>query len=598
MILDALRPAARLETALGDPHVPGGPCAFAASAALDDAEAFPERAVAELDRLGVPSWYVPAVFGGRLRDQEQLFHLVRVMARRDLTVAVAHGKTYLGAVSAWVGAEPGQAEALGARVAAGDVFSWALTERDHGSDLLAGEVTATVLPGGGHRLDGEKWLINNATRGRWVCVLARTDPAGGPRGFTFLMVDKHALPDGSWRTLPKVHTHGIRGADISGIAFHGAETGPDARVGRQGAGLEIALKALQLTRTLCGALSAGAADHALRTTLDLLSRQHRFGRPVTELPLSRRDLADCYADLLLCEAVGVLTSRSAQTLTGELAVGSAVVKYLAPTLTDGLIGRLGRMLGVRALTGPVPGGAYGTCPDGRFQKLQRDHRIVGMFDGNTVVNLNLLVNHASTLVRGHRDGTVRWAGLDRAADLRAPLPPFDRTALAVLSRTGSSITQALPELARRVRADGPPDLADLAGRAADASGRVHARLAEHVPAPRLVPAEAFRAAEDYALCYAAATCLALYVNTRPGLGLSADLWQDAVWVKACLARVLARLGEDTGHTTDALYGPLLSRHRSGALLSLFDLPLPDRTAARYRDREADGARRPVAEAVR
>ena len=53
------------------------------------------------------------------------------------------------------------------------------------------------------RLDGEKWLINNATRGQLMCVLARTDPAGGPRGFSLFLVDKRELADGSFRCLPK-----------------------------------------------------------------------------------------------------------------------------------------------------------------------------------------------------------------------------------------------------------------------------------------------------------------------------------------------------------------------------------------------------------
>ncbi|MBO2458307.1 acyl-CoA dehydrogenase family protein [Actinomadura violacea] len=597
MTVKAMLPAARFEAALGDPHDPSRPFNLAESAALDEAEEFPARAAAELDRLGLPAYYVPAAHGGELHDQEELFHLVRVLARRDLSVAIGHVKTYLGAVSAWVCADPVQARSVGAGVAAGQVFSWALTEREHGSDLLAGEVTAERAPGGGYVLRGEKWLVNNATRGRWSCVLARTDPAGGPRGFTLFMVDKRALPAGRHRCLPKVRTHGIRGADISGIAFLDAEVGPEARVGAEGGGLDIVLRALQLTRTLCGALSVGAADHALRVALDLLSRQRRFGAAVTDLPLSRRELASCYADLLLCEAVGLVTSRSAQTLPGELAVGSAVTKFLVPTTVDRLLGRLAKMLGVRALMGPVPDGAFGTCPHGRFQKLHRDHRIVAMFDGNTVVNLNLLVNHFPMLVRGHRNAAVDDAGLERAADLGAPVPAVAADELTLISKAGSSVVQALPGLVRRVRADGPADLAELAGRVQAAASEVHLRMAEHAPAPRLVPAEAFAAAEDYTSCYAAAACLALWVHGRPGTGMPADLWTDAVWVKACLVRLLGRLEPAAGDgradgAVDALYGPLLARHQEGSLFSLLDMRLPDRRPADEPDRaEPAGAAR-------
>ncbi len=75
-----------------------------------------------------------------------MLRLLRAVSRIDLTVAAAHGKTYLGAVSTWIAGDDGAARRLGRRIADGEVVSCALTERDHGSDLLAGEVTARPPP--------------------------------------------------------------------------------------------------------------------------------------------------------------------------------------------------------------------------------------------------------------------------------------------------------------------------------------------------------------------------------------------------------------------------------------------------------------------
>ncbi|MEF9673530.1 acyl-CoA dehydrogenase family protein [Pseudomonas sp. PCH446] len=96
-----------------------------------------------------------------------------------------------------------------------------MTERSHGSDLLAGELTATPQDNG-WTLEGEKWLINNASRGQVMCLLARTSAAGGSRGYSLFVLDKRLQPDTAFSLLPKVKTHGIRGADISGIALHKA----------------------------------------------------------------------------------------------------------------------------------------------------------------------------------------------------------------------------------------------------------------------------------------------------------------------------------------------------------------------------------------
>ncbi|WP_178880212.1 acyl-CoA dehydrogenase family protein, partial [Streptomyces acidiscabies] len=223
-------------------------------AALDEREEFPARAMRVLDEAGLAAHYVLA--DGELPETVQL---LRAVARRDLTVAIAHGKTFLGSVPVWVAGTREQQDALAVRVRAGDPVCWGLTERGHGADLLAGELRA-IAHDGGWRLDGEKWLINNATRSALACVLARTDPEGGARGFSLFLVDKARLTEGSWRDLPKVRTHGIRGADISGFVLDGAE---GTLVGEVGGGLPAVLTSLQLTRTACAALSLGAADHAL-----------------------------------------------------------------------------------------------------------------------------------------------------------------------------------------------------------------------------------------------------------------------------------------------------------------------------------------------
>ena len=369
--------AERLDRSLGDPNDPAGVFSYRRTLELDQHEEFPRDICALLDSLGLARYYVPAPHGGDLVDYTDLMMLGRMLSRRDFTVALAHAKTYLGAACAWTGSRREQAERLAAKVLDGQVVCLALTEEAHGADLLKGEVSAQPR-GRGFRLNGEKWLINNATRGQVVCLLARTDPAGGPRGFSLLLIDKRELATESWRPLPPVRTHGVRGADISGIRFADAEVARDALVGEAGTGLETVLKSMQLTRTLCAGLSLGMADHALRVTMDFATQHRLYNRVLTDLPLAARTLATAYADLLLCEAVTLVAMRSVHCLTAEMSVVSAIVKYLVPTIIDGTITNLSGVLGARALLTQH-------FADGRFQKVQRDHQIVGIFDGSTHV---------------------------------------------------------------------------------------------------------------------------------------------------------------------------------------------------------------------
>lgn len=519
------------ERALGDPADPGALISYAGSAELDRREEFPARICGDLDRLGLPRLYVPAEHGGALTRYDDLLAAVRSVARRDLSVAIGHAKSFLGGASVWVAGTPEQARALGADIMAGVPVSWGLTERGHGSDLLAGEMTA-AREGAGYRVRGEKWLINNATRGSVLCLLVRTSAEGGERGFSLLLADKRRLPADRYRHLPKVRTLGIRGADISGFALDDCPVPADALVGAEGGGLETVLKALQLTRTVCAALSLGAADQALRLATGFAARRDLYGHRLIELPHVRRTLGECYAALFTAEAVSVLGTRLVHTLPEEMAVVSAAVKSFVPARVDALLAACGEILGARAFL-------TGVHEHGAFQKLERDHRVVGIFDGSTLVNQHALINHFPLLAAGHRRGGAHEDELRRAADLSSAPPAAALDRLTLLSRGGCSLTRGLRattvELhAMAARGEAPVRLAELADELTNRCDRLHGALALVRPAARDVPPEHFALARRYELCLAGAAVLRLWTHNRAR-------GDDPLWPEACLALLLRSL---------------------------------------------------------
>ncbi|MGW7569766.1 acyl-CoA dehydrogenase family protein [Streptomyces tendae] len=555
-------PVTELTRLLGELAAPGGPFSGERLAALDEREAFPADACRALDDFGLPRYYVPAEHGGALDDFGVVTRLLRAVSRVDLTVAAAHGKTYLGAVATWIAGDPRRAARLGRRIREGAVVSCALTERHHGSDLLAGEVTAErVDGGGGWRLTGEKWLINNITRADLVTVLARTGPEGGPRGFSLFLVDKERLAPDALSPLPKVPTYGIRGADISGLAFHDAMLPDDALIGAPGQGLEIILKALHVTRTGCMGMSLGAGDHALELAARFAAGAADRGTPLAQVPHVRRELGEAVAGLLLAEAAGVVAARSVHALTGEMSVVSAVAKAFVPAQVDDLVARLLHTLG--------PYGLTDADPHGRFAKLERDHRIIGIFDGSSLVNRNALIDQFARLARAYRKGRRDETGLAEATDVHAPLRPFRPEGLSLLSGTGASVVAALPSAVDRVHdlaASGVASggLATLAEGIRRATDRLHERMATVRYSPRAVPGHAFGLAEQYELCFAAAAAVHLWLS-RPDR-------VDETWLRACLVKALTDLGEPVEAADrdvfDALTDVLLSA--PGTVPSLLD----------------------------
>ncbi|GLF94849.1 acyl-CoA dehydrogenase family protein [Streptomyces yaizuensis] len=577
--LAAALDAALLEAAGPGPDGAPGPGGAAGrlSAELDAAEEFPAPFVARLDAFGLPAYYVPAEWGGAGADHEILARLWRTVARHDLSTMVAHGKTYLGAASVWLAGDAGQARTTADAVLAGHPVAWALSEPDHGADLLDGELTATVQDGG-YRLDGVKWPVNNATRAPYLTVLARTGAAGGARGHSLFLVDRAALAPGTWRALPKEPTHGIRGVDISGIAFEGAALPSGALLGGEGTGIETVLRALQLTRTMCAALSLGAGEHALRIAAAFTAERIIQRRPLLERAHPRASLGRCAALLAASEAAALVGSRSIHSLTGEMSVVSALVKSVAPELTDTVLGELAELLGARSFL-------TGVYADGAFQKIWRDHRIVSVFDGSTPVNRAALVQQFPRLVRGYAAGSVDAAGLAEAVAVGgAPPGPLDRDALTLLSRRGCSVVQSLPALARSLATGPAPEgLAEHAAALEATTAAVHDLMAAVAPAAR-PPMAAYEIAAAYELCYAGAACLHAWSAGRHR-HQGEPLWQDGLWVRAALRALRASLAAglrtappDPAPGDDRIDEPLAryvaQAARTGAPVTPFGAPMP------------------------
>lgn len=532
---------AELERLLTELAREGGPFSSGYNARLDRQEAYPAEAFRILDEFGMASSYVPTRLGGRLDSVPELIQLFRIVSRHDLSVIVAYGKTILGAAPTWVAGRPDQARWLAGEVLASTMVTWALTERHHGADLLSGELTAT-RSADGWRLDGTKWLINNGTRAPLVCLLARSSPEGGSRGFSLFLVDKRELPPSAYSHLPKERTHGVRGVDISGMSFHGAHIPQGALIGDVGAGVETVLKTMQLTRIVAVSLSLGAADHALRLAAGFLRRRRLYGRSLAELPAVRATLGEVAASALLGEVVAMVAARSVHTISTEMSVITSITKALVPTLGDELIRQVGELLGARGVLLDV-------YADGAFEKLSRDHRIVAIFDGSTVVNRNALINHFPVLARAYRTGRWDSAGVAGAASLTGPLPDLDLSTLTLLSRTGCSVVQSVPDavaqIGRQAQGGLPENVARQASDFARAVEAVMAEVTAYVPSPREVPDSAFTLAARYELCFAGAACLRVWLHSEQAAvagGTAGALWRDGTWLSACLARVLTLLG--------------------------------------------------------
>jgi len=556
---------AKVEAALAEASAPGGPMWPEDLLALDDMQAFPSAASEFLNEIGTQEFYIDRGNGGVLDGLFDLTSFVRLLARQDLTVAVGHVKTFLGAVCVWLAGNASQREWLTGEILNGAIVSWGLTERGHGADLLACRVHAEPS-GDDWSLTGEKWLINNATRGHLVCVLARTRPEGGPRGFSLFLFDKRKADPRTWNTLPKVPTHGIRGADISGIVFAASRLGPQALIGAPGTGLETTLKALQLTRTICCGLSLGALEHALALGADYVCRRTLYGKRLAAVQNIRQELGRCVATLHVAEAVAFAAARLAATATGEMAVASAVAKALIPELCQEAISKVGEVLGLRGFLSAHE-------PYRAFQKVDRDHRIVAIFDGSTAVCRNQLIEHYPLLAKTVSDTP------GNGSLLAIPVQPPQVTSLSLLSRRCSLVARLGTDcelIDRQAAAGEIPEWIPAAAFAAQESLRVtRAHMAELSWKRHEIPQEAFDVARDFELCFAAAAVCHLWAHGGQGPDRGKTLWANGRWLGGALSVIGDKLPyrSRAGVPHGDAFGPLadlLLASGGGSVPALFE----------------------------
>ncbi|MBB4950093.1 alkylation response protein AidB-like acyl-CoA dehydrogenase [Kitasatospora gansuensis] len=522
MTATAATAAEELDRELGDPADAANPFGYAAAVGRDERDEFPEELCAVLRKRDFHLNYLPAELGGSFRSFDHSLTLVRTAARRDLNVMPGTMFSITAATCVLLHGSTAQQERVAAILRRGGSVAFAMSEAEHGSDLLAN--TARLTPAGdGRELSGTKWMVGLGHRSEAAYLVARTGERG-PAAFSAILLD---LDDRVGRGA-RVPTGGMRGIDFAHLTFDRHPVPADALVGRDGEALETAVKAQQVVRLMSTAGSLGCADTALRLTLDFAAGR-RIGR--TELldsPYPQRELAIASAALLAADAVALAAARGIHVAPESFSVWGCAAKHVVAEAVEDLMLRCGTVLATRSvLRTEGPGG-------GLFQKLQRDAALVRVVDTSTVANLRSFAGQLPALLgqSAEPDPTAVRAVFDLAAEL----PPYEPARLDLNARGRDLVTGGpLPE------AEG----SGQATRLRTALAGLPAELAWADPKDNgLVDL-----AERFAWLHAATACLHLHAANRDDELLGRTDWLDAV-----LGYLLAR-ADGTSPRRSA--GPLL-----------------------------------------
>ncbi len=537
--------AEALEKDLGDPLNPDNPLSYKRVIEIDESEEFPHEEIRWLYDWKLQHYYIPTDCGGEFTSFEEFVAFVRVLSRRDQTIGIAFTTLFWSFLN-WMAGTPEQKQKL-ARFIMDDYGAMCLgySEKEHGSDLINGDLTATKVEGG-YILNGEKWPINRATISGISFILAKTDANGGPKCLTLFMVDKRQLDPEKYYNLPKIYTHGVRASDMSGIGFKDCFVPDSMRLREEGDGLELALKGFQITRMLCAAFSHGAADTALRTTLSFAVNRVIYNKTVMDLPQPRRTLVDAFLDILICDCETIPAARGFHIIPEQFSVWASVVKYFVTVRLEEMVNSVYVVLGSRFYMREEH-------EFGIFQKLLRDNSIISMFDGSSIVNLHALILQLRPLTkyrakRNSRTMSALKTRLEAIFSLEKSVPPFEPNNLELFGRGMDDSLQGL-EIAldmleglkdsQEVDAEILENLLMLGNLVLEELNAHDEQISQskfeygHDQSPEL-----FEIAKKYCTLHAASACLHTWLYNRSILG---EFFARGEWLVLSLHRLLRTL---------------------------------------------------------
>src|SRR6185369_4912491 len=97
---------------------------------------------------------------------------------------------------------------------AGDLMAFGVSEKDHGSDLLANETIISETKDGNYSASGSKYYIGNSDVASIISVLARKSFTGRPSRAPFMLFALRPKQTSAFRSLGKIHPLGVRAANV------------------------------------------------------------------------------------------------------------------------------------------------------------------------------------------------------------------------------------------------------------------------------------------------------------------------------------------------------------------------------------------------
>ncbi|HHW38616.1 MAG TPA: acyl-CoA dehydrogenase [Bacillales bacterium] len=274
----------------------------------DEEETFPTPIFDKLREYGLFNLAIPEEYGGPGVDKISQALIVEEVSRGCAGISTSMEANSLSSYPILVGgSEEVKKKYLTRLTDGGEYAAFALTEPQGGSDVM-GTKTTIERVGDEYVINGEKCFITNASYAHFFVVLAKMKGEQGPNRFIAIVVERDT--DGL-SVGPKEKKMGLKASNTASVMFDNVRVPISNRIGEEGEGFKVFMKALSFARPMVGAQSVGLAQGAYEEAVKFAKERKQFGTTISNFQAIQFMLADMAmnieaARLLVYKAVYLL----------------------------------------------------------------------------------------------------------------------------------------------------------------------------------------------------------------------------------------------------------------------------------------------------
>lgn len=341
------------------------------AAEVDDQAVFPQAAHDALVASDFHAPHVPEQYDGVGADALATCIVIEEVARGCASSSLIPAVNKLGSLPVILGGSEEIKQKYLPRLAAGEGFSYGLSERDAGSDTASMKTRARA-DGDDFVLNGQKSWITNAGVSEFYTVLAVTDPdAPRGKGVSAFVVEKS---DAGFTFGEKERKLGIKGSPTRELLFDNVRIPGDRMIGEPGTGLALALRTLDHTRVTIGAQAVGIAQGALDFALGYVQERQQFGKRISDFQGIQFMLADMAMKLEAARQMVYVAAAKSERNDKDLSFFGAAAKCFASDAAMEITTDAVQLLG-----------GYGYTQDFPVERMMRDAKITQIYEGTNQV---------------------------------------------------------------------------------------------------------------------------------------------------------------------------------------------------------------------